>query len=141
MTFTPHGKHLISGERVGSDQTFSSEPAVGDAFDFAVGTPELVARACTAADAAFAGFAATSREQRAELLNAIADEIDARGDQITEIGSAETGLPAARLEGERGRTTGQLRLFATHILKGDYLIAAMTLLCPTVSPRRVPICA
>lgn len=121
MTFTPHGKHLIAGERVGSDQTFSSEPAIGDAFEFAVGTPELVARACAAADAAFAGFAATSREQRAELLNAIADEIDARGDQITEIGSAETGLPAARLEGERGRTTGQLRLFATHILKGDYL--------------------
>ncbi|TNF60936.1 MAG: aldehyde dehydrogenase (NADP(+)), partial [Rhodobacteraceae bacterium] len=27
----------------------------------------------------------------------------------------------ARLEGERGRTTGQLRLFASHIRKGDYL--------------------
>ncbi len=34
---------------------------------------------------------------------------------------AETGLPAARLQGERGRTTGQFRLFASHILKGDYL--------------------
>jgi NADP-dependent aldehyde dehydrogenase len=29
--------------------------------------------------------------------------------------------PKARLEGERGRTTGQLRLFASHIRKGDYL--------------------
>ncbi|MCA1970293.1 MAG: aldehyde dehydrogenase (NADP(+)), partial [Rhizobium sp.] len=52
---------------------------------------------------------------------AIAEEIDARGDDITEIGSGETGLPKARLVGERGRTVGQLRLFAAHILKGDYL--------------------
>jgi NADP-dependent aldehyde dehydrogenase len=55
------------------------------------------------------------------LVARIADAIEARGPQITAIGSSETGLPAARLEGERGRTTGQLRLFAEHILKGDYL--------------------
>jgi len=30
-------------------------------------------------------------------------------------------LPQARLEGERGRTVGQLRMFAEHIVKGDYL--------------------
>ncbi|WP_323764390.1 aldehyde dehydrogenase (NADP(+)) [Marinovum sp.] len=121
MTFTPHGQHWIAGTRVGSDSTFSSAPATGSGFDFSAGSPELVSQACAAADAAFAGFAATSREDRAKLLNTIADEIDARGDQITEIGSAETGLPEARLQGERGRTTGQLRLFAEHILKGDYL--------------------
>lgn len=57
----------------------------------------------------------------AAFLNAIADEIEARGAAITEIGMQETGLPEGRLEGERGRTTGQLRLFADHILKGDYL--------------------
>ncbi len=39
-------------------------------------------------------------------------------DAITEIGIQETGLPEARLQGERGRTVGQLRLFASHILKG-----------------------
>lgn len=54
-------------------------------------------------------------------MNRIADEIDVRGDQITLIGSQETGLPEARLIGERGRTTGQLRLFAEHILKRKYL--------------------
>lgn len=66
-------------------------------------------------------FGYTTRETRAAFLNAIADEIDARGAHITEIGTQETGLPTARLEGERGRTVGQLRLFATHISKGDYL--------------------
>ncbi|MBY6161812.1 aldehyde dehydrogenase (NADP(+)) [Mameliella alba] len=121
MTFMPHGDHLIAGKRVGTDTKFASAPSSGHGFDFSVGTPALVAEACAAAQAAFPGFAATSREERAVLLEAIADEIDARGDQITEIGTAETGLPAARLEGERGRTTGQLRLFASHIRDGSYL--------------------
>jgi alpha-ketoglutaric semialdehyde dehydrogenase len=40
---------------------------------------------------------------------------------LTTIGCQETGLPEARLNGERGRTTGQLRQFADHILLGDYL--------------------
>lgn len=121
MAFTPHGKHLIAGKRIGTDAKFSSAPASGDIFEYSTGSPELVADACTAAAAAFPGFAALPREARATLLEAIADEIDVRGDAITEIGSAETGLPAARLEGERGRTTGQLRLFAAHIRDGDYL--------------------
>ena len=112
MTYTPHGNHLIAGEQIGSDARFESSPATGSAFEFSIGSPELVAQACAAASAAFAGLAATTREQRATLLETIADEIDARGPAITEVGSAETGLPAARLEGERGHTTGQLRLFA-----------------------------
>lgn len=121
MTFTPHGDHWIAGQRVSAEAKFTSAPASGTAFDYSAGSPELVAEACAAAHAAFAGFAATSREERAVLLETIADEIDARGEQITEIGCAETGLPEARLQGERGRTTGQLRLFAAHIRAGDYL--------------------
>ena len=121
MTYIPHGHHRIAGKRVGSEERFFSAPTTGSAFDFSAGSPELVAEACVAAQEAFAGFAATSREHRAKLLETIADEIDVRGDQITEIGSAETGLPTGRLQGERGRTIGQLRLFAAHILAGDYL--------------------
>jgi len=121
MTFTPHGDHLIAGKRVSAEAKFSSSPASGDAFEYSAGSPELIAEACEAAHKAFRAFAATSREERAVLLEAIADEIDARGEQITEIGTAETGLPEARLQGERGRTTGQLRLFATHIRDGAYL--------------------
>lgn len=121
MSYTPHGHHLIAGEKIGTETKFSSAPATGQAFEFSAGTPELVAQACIAAHKAFAVFSATSREDRAVLLDTIADEIDARGDAITEVGSAETGLPEGRLVGERGRTTGQLRLFATHIRNGDYL--------------------
>ncbi len=119
--FTPHGRHLIAGDWVLGAASFRSEPAHGAAHEFAVGTPELVDRACQAAEAAFWSYGYASREERAAFLDAIADEIEARGDAITEIGTSETGLPEARLQGERGRTTGQLRLFASHILKGDYL--------------------
>ena len=116
-----NGKHLVAGEWVASGATFASSPAHGPAHDFAVGTPELVDQACQAAEDAFWSYGYSSREDRAKFLETIADEIDARGDAITEIGTQETGLPEARLIGERGRTVGQLRLFASHIRAGDYL--------------------
>jgi len=121
MTFTPHGKHLIAGIWVGGDSKFTSEPAHGSAYEFSAGTPDHIDQAVTAAEEAFWSFGYSSRKDRAAFLNAIADEIEARGDAITEIGTQETGLPKARLQGERGRTTGQLRLFADHILLGEYL--------------------
>ncbi|MEI4488820.1 aldehyde dehydrogenase family protein, partial [Frigidibacter sp. MR17.14] len=121
MTFTPHGKHLIAGDWIGTGARFASDPAHGPAHEFSVGTPELVAQACIAAEDAFWSYAYLPREDRAAFLDAIADEIEARAEAITEIGSQETGLPEARLQGERGRTTGQLRLFASHIRAGDYL--------------------
>lgn len=121
MHFMPHGKHLIAGQWIDSLDHFSSSPAHGEAFSFSVGTVDQVNQAVLAAEAAFYEYSATTRAQRAEFLNVIADEIDARAAAITEIGTSETGLPTARLEGERGRTCGQLRLFAQHILSGDYL--------------------
>ncbi|MAQ35966.1 MAG: aldehyde dehydrogenase (NADP(+)) [Thioclava sp.] len=121
MTFTPHGQHLIAGEWIGTDKTFSSDPAHGPSHEFCVGTVEMVNAACEAAEEAFWDYGYSSRETRAKFLETIADEIDARGEAITEIGTQETGLPEARLNGERGRTVGQLRLFASHIRNGDYL--------------------
>jgi len=115
------GKHLIAGEWLGSEMSFASEPANGPSHDFALGTPALVDKAVDAAEEAFATFGWSTRAQRASLLRKIADEIDGRGDAITEIGTQETGLPEVRLQGERARTVGQLRLFADHIEVGDYL--------------------
>jgi 2,5-dioxopentanoate dehydrogenase len=121
MAYTPTGKHLIAGNWVASADTFASSPATGASHTFSKGTPALVDQAVKAAEEAFETYAYSTREERAAFLEAIAEEIDARGDSITEIGSQETGLPEARLIGERGRTVGQLRLFAAHIRKGDYL--------------------
>ena len=116
-----NGKHLISGQWVEGENTFTNEPAHGPVQTFSVGTTELVDAAVQAAEEAFWSYAYSSRADRAAFLNKIADEIDARGDAITEIGTQETGLPEARLIGERGRTVGQLRMFASHIEQGECL--------------------
>ena len=121
MSYNLKGKHLIAGQWVAGEQTFQSEPAHGPANTFPVGTPAMVDQAARAAEEAFWSYGYSTREERAKFLNRIADEIDARGAEITEIGTQETGLPEVRLNGERGRTVGQLRLFASHILAGDYL--------------------
>lgn len=121
MPFTPHGKHLIAGTWTTSGTTFTSTPVHGASHTFGVGTVEMVNAACEAAEEAFWSYGYSSREDRAAFLNTIADEIEARADAITQIGTEETGLPEGRLQGERGRTVGQMRLFASHILAGDYL--------------------
>lgn len=115
------GQHLIAGTWVDGGTPFQSAPATGDALTIQCGGQAEVDAAVKAAEDAFVTYGWTSREARAAFLEAIADEIDARGDQLTAVGHAETGLPEARLQGERGRTCGQLRLFADHIRKGDYL--------------------
>ncbi|MCB1341821.1 MAG: aldehyde dehydrogenase family protein, partial [Pseudooceanicola sp.] len=138
MTWQPSGKHLIAGEWVGGGNTFASEPASGEAHDFAVGTVDLVNQACEAAEEAFWSYSATNREERAVFLETIAAEIDKRGAAITAIGTSETGLPAARLEGERGRTTGQLRLFASHIRDGAYLDLRHDIALPDRQPLPRP---
>ncbi len=115
------GKHLIAGEWVDGEDHFTSSPAHGEQHTFAKGTPSHVDTAARAAEEAFRDFGWRSVGDRAAFLRAIADEIDSRGDAITQIGTEETGLPEARLVGERGRTTGQLRLFADVIENDDYL--------------------
>ncbi|MBO9433352.1 aldehyde dehydrogenase (NADP(+)) [Ruegeria sp. R13_0] len=116
-----NGHSLISGEWMAGEGSFHSAPATGDAKTYSAGTPGLVEQACAAAEDAFWSYGYSTREERAVFLERIADEIEKRGAEITEIGCSETGLPTARLEGERGRTTGQLRLFADHIRDGAYL--------------------
>lgn len=136
--FAPHGKHLIAGDWVAGDRTFRSEPAKGRGYDFSEGMPKDVDRAVQAAEEAFWSYGYSPREERAALLDAIADEIEARGEQITAIGSAETGLPEARLQGERGRTTGQLRLFAKHIRDVSFLDLRYDEALPDRSPLPRP---
>lgn len=73
MIFTPKGKHLVAGEWLDGAGTFASAPAHGPAHDFAVGTVELVNRACEAAEEAFWTYGYSSRKERAAFLRAIAD--------------------------------------------------------------------
>ncbi len=80
-----------------------------------------VEAATTAAAEAFATYRATTPAQRAAFLESVADEIETDKDAIVEAAVSESGLPEGRIEGEVGRTTGQLRMFAGVVRRGDHL--------------------
>ena len=119
-----HGTHLISGKSVdtGQDTFRAQDPAAGRALptDFHEATPADVEAACRAAEGAFTAYAAACSESRASFLEAIATEIEALGDALIDRCGQETALPAGRLKGERGRTVGQLRLFASVVRDGSW---------------------
>lgn len=117
------GKHYINGQWQDSQHEQSKINAVfgGETLSFNVAGAEESKAAAQAAREAFTFFSQTSRSARAELLDTIALEIDELGDQITAVAMQETALPEARLVGERGRTTAQLKTFARYIEQGDYL--------------------
>ena len=67
---------------------------------------DRIDRAGNLAGAAAIALGALSGKAKAEFLRAIADQIEAIGDSLVERATAETGLPEARILGERGRTCG-----------------------------------
>lgn len=102
--------------------------------EFGFGTRDDVDRAATLAANAFDTYRGLPLERRAAFLEAIADEIMALGDALLERAHAESGLPLARLTGERGRTTGQLRLFAQVVRDGHFLGAVIDPAQPARQP-------
>ena len=133
-----HGGFIIGQDLVTTPDTFrGQDPSTGQAIepDFSVATPEHVARACELAEAAFDPFRALDPEARATFLDTVAERIEAIGDALIVRAMQESGLPRARLEGERGRTTGQLRLFAKLLRQGRW--AGVTI--DTALPDRQPL--
>jgi NADP-dependent aldehyde dehydrogenase len=61
------------------------------------------------------------REGRARLLNAFADGLEARRDELVAIADHETALGVPRLTGELARTAFQLRLMGEVADEGSYL--------------------
>ncbi len=87
---------------------------------------------------AFDAYRETSLEQRAHFLECIAEGLVDLGPALIERATAETGLPKARLESERGRTVGQLRLFATVVRDGRWLDVTIDKAMPDRAPLRRP---
>ncbi|WP_461188793.1 aldehyde dehydrogenase (NADP(+)) [Arthrobacter sp. Z4-13] len=122
MTLTGHS--LIAGQPVVGQgkTTFGFNPASNEALEpaYTLLTEGQLKQATTAASEAFASFSTLDPDTHAAFLEAIADNIEAIGDELLVRAGQETGLPAARLQGERARTTGQLRLFANVVRQGDF---------------------
>jgi NADP-dependent aldehyde dehydrogenase len=72
--------------------------------------------------------------QRAAFLQAIAEGIEQSREILVQTAGEETNLPAARLNGEIGRTIGQLKQFANLITEGSWLEATID----TADSERVP---
>ena len=87
------------------------------------------------ADKAFNSYRLVNRGKKAAFLRSIAHEILAIGDELIERAMSESGLPAARLQGERMRTTNQLKMFAALLEEGSWVEAVID----TAIPDRQPI--
>lgn len=136
------GELLIGGEsRKGTNGEIKGvNPATGETLEPAFGgaTKADVEAAAALAHEAFASYRALPYETRATFLEAIAEHIEAIGDDLIVRTMAETGLPRPRLEGERGRTVGQLRLFASVLRDGGFLEARIDPAQPDRKPLPRP---
>ena len=132
------GKQFIKGQRVAVHaaalESINATDYQPTGYLFSQASIEEVDAAAQAAEAAFVLYSQTSQEQRAGFLDEIAVEIEALGASLQEVASLETGLPLARLQGETGRITGQLRLFAQLLRRGDFYAARIDPALPNRKP-------
>lgn len=138
MTIT--GEAIIGGMPVrGKGQPFTAwNPATAQSMEpeFHAVDAGQIDLACRLADAAFDTFRASSDAQRATLLETIGRQIEELGDALIERACAESGLPRARIEGERTRTINQLNLFATMLREGAWNDVVIDRMLPERTPPR-----
>lgn len=133
------GLSLIGSESgAPGTQSFQAlNPATGEALSpaFHPARLEEVDLACRRAEEAFETFSCTLPADRAGLLRDIAAGLEVSAAEIVERAGAESGLPAARLQGELARTCHQLRLFAGLAEEGAWVDARID----TAEPGRQPL--
>lgn len=138
-TLSLTGSMLIGASEVrgSAGEVRGVDPATGAALDpvYGLGDESDVDGAARLAAAAFPVYRALPLETRARFLESVADNIDALGDTLIDRVVAETGIVAARVAGERARTTNQLLLFASVVRDGRFLGARLD----TADPDRTPL--
>ncbi len=136
------GQHFIGGSRRAADagRIAVTNPATGATLEpaFAEATSDEVDECLRLADAAFDALQTTSWDAIAGLLDSIAVEIEGLGDALLERAHAETALSMQRLQGERARTTNNIRLFAKMVRGGSWLQARIDHAEPTRQPLPKP---
>ncbi len=121
--------------------TFTAfDPTTGCAIDpqFHSATLDELETAAKLADAARIPYGNLQGKTRAAFLRSIADNIEALGDTLIERATLETSLPNARFVGERGRTCGQLRMFADLLDEGSWVEARIDHAIPDRQPIPKP---
>lgn len=136
------GTHRIGTElsAEGAATLQAVDPTTGAPLEpkFPEATAAEIDRAVRLAARAFDPYRSLPNETRAAFLDDIADRIEVLGTTLVERAVQETALPAARIEGERGRTTGQLRMFAALIREGSWVDARIERADPDRKPVPKP---
>ncbi len=134
-----HGKNLIgfSSSQAATSGFFAKSAADGTPLGpcFYPATEAQIDAALQLAQQAFVDYRQRPAAEIALFLECIATEIEALGEALLERASLETGLPIARLSGERGRTCNQLRAFAQTVCEGSWLGASID----RAQPQRTPL--
>jgi 2,5-dioxopentanoate dehydrogenase len=135
------GAILVGSEDRTSSTTFEAiDPSRGGAIGpvfYEAGASD-VADACALAAEAFPIFRDLAPTDRAAFIERVADAIAAIGDELIDRAVAESGLPRPRIEGERGRTIGQLRLFANVVREGSWMDVTIDPALPERAPLPRP---
>ena len=108
-------RHFIGGSRVESDSTFTNTSPIDGSFlgEIARGGESEIASAVAAAREAFPGWATTSPEDRAAILNRIADLVEQNLDLLANIETLDNGgLLRSNLRGVMPRVAHNFRFFA-----------------------------
>ena len=105
---------------------------------FTVTTAAELEAMARAAKAAFLPYSKLGGARRAEFLERSAANLEAHAAAVVERAMAESGLPEARLQGEVGRTCGQLRMFARLIADDAWLDARFDVGDPARQPAPKP---
>ena len=137
------GMNIIGGSLAGEGTiVFRAEnPANGRELEpaFHEASEKEIWMAIEKAATAFQDYRNRSGREKADFLDAIGEEIMALGDDLLKRCMEETGLPEARLKGERGRTVGQLSLFAGYVREGSWVEARIDKADPARTPPKADI--
>lgn len=142
MTSTILGHNYIGGQRSarGKSTHQSLNATSGEVYPvpFYTATDQEIDAAVAAAAAAYPRYRTLSAGQRADFLDAIAEELDALDDDFVADVARETALPGPRILGERSRTSNQMRLFAKVLRRGDFYGARIDISLPQRKPSPRP---
>ncbi len=136
------GHNYIGGRRSATGtvtlQSFDAQTGEALPHAFHQATAQEVDAAANAAATAYPAYRALGAQHRAHFLDSVADELDALDDEFIALVCRETALPAARIQGERKRTSGQMRLFADVLRRGDFYGARIDRALPDRQPLPRP---
>ncbi len=135
--FSGHNYIGFTASAKGRNKIKSFSTILGDHLpeEFTSASEEEIKQATEKAKTAFERYKKISAEEKAVFLETIADEIIGIGDALIQRAMLETGLPEARLTGERGRTVTQLKMFASILREGSWVEAVID----PAQPHRKPL--